>query len=315
MGRKTLTRRGVMIGMDAVGGLPGGRPRRNAVCARSDRIRRSADAAGIRRRIPPGVWPAPGYRLNHSIRCRRDRLLREQWRRCGTHQRRSDPQWSHSATGPVLAVGGNPNISDAAGVARGLGLAIGYPGQQQWRTGMLNLPVFLDNSPEGFYDRLLASKNDPATGKPDPAAMKEGQSQVRSELGNRAATPTVAARSSVHPRKRSPADLPRVGCSRARRAGGGCCTYVGNRVSTSAMFADARRMLFGVRCSLGSRAVSVARRRRESSTSIAIFAFRSGWASRCSDTGSRGMSKLRRGCKIGHCVELAGLASEVAGGH
>ena len=100
--------------------------------------------------------------------------------------------------------GDNPNISDAASVARGLGLAIGYPGQQQWRTGMLNLPVFLDNSPEGFYDRLLASKNDPATGKPDPAAMKEGQSQVRSELGNRAATPTVAARSSVHPRKRSP---------------------------------------------------------------------------------------------------------------
>ena len=41
----------------------------------------------------------------------------------------------------------------------------------QWRTAMLNLPVFPDNSPQGFYDRLLASKVDPATGKPDPAAM------------------------------------------------------------------------------------------------------------------------------------------------
>jgi catalase len=36
---------------------------------------------------------------------------------------------------------------------------------------MLNLPVFPDNSPQGFYDRLIASKTDPATGKPDPSAM------------------------------------------------------------------------------------------------------------------------------------------------
>ena len=36
---------------------------------------------------------------------------------------------------------------------------------------MLNLPVFPDNSPQGFYDRLVASKPVPATGKPDPAAM------------------------------------------------------------------------------------------------------------------------------------------------
>jgi catalase len=36
---------------------------------------------------------------------------------------------------------------------------------------MLNLPVFPDNSPRGFYDRLLASKIVPGTGKPDPAVM------------------------------------------------------------------------------------------------------------------------------------------------
>ena len=36
---------------------------------------------------------------------------------------------------------------------------------------MLNLPVFPDNSPQGFYDRLLASKTVPATGKPDPEVM------------------------------------------------------------------------------------------------------------------------------------------------
>ncbi len=68
--------------------------------------------------------------------------------------------------------GGDAHIADTAGAARGLGLAFGFPDGWQWRTAMLNLPVFPDNSPRGFYDRLLASKVVPGTGKPDPAAMK-----------------------------------------------------------------------------------------------------------------------------------------------
>src|ERR1700753_1942107 len=50
-------------------------------------------------------------------------------------------------------------------------MAFGFPGGQQWRMATLNLPVFLDNSPQGFYDRLIASAVGPGTGKPDPAAM------------------------------------------------------------------------------------------------------------------------------------------------
>jgi catalase len=67
--------------------------------------------------------------------------------------------------------GGNPNVTDMIDTARGLGLAFGFPGGEQWRTAMLNLPVFLDRSPQGCYDRLVASKISPATGKPDPQAM------------------------------------------------------------------------------------------------------------------------------------------------
>jgi catalase len=67
--------------------------------------------------------------------------------------------------------GGNPMMADAPAVARGLGLAFAFPDATQWRMAMLNLPVFVDHSPQGFYDRLFASKTDPATGKPDPAAM------------------------------------------------------------------------------------------------------------------------------------------------
>jgi catalase len=76
---------------------------------------------------------------------------------------------------PVLGrfslAGGNAHAVDAAATARGLGLAFGFPGGEQWRTAMLNIPVFPDNSPQGFYDRLLASKPSPGTGKPDPKAM------------------------------------------------------------------------------------------------------------------------------------------------
>ena len=67
--------------------------------------------------------------------------------------------------------GGHPGMADAPGAARSLGLAFAFPEATQWRTAMLNLPVFPDNSPQGFYDRLLASKVDPATAKPDPTAM------------------------------------------------------------------------------------------------------------------------------------------------
>ncbi|MCW2590510.1 MAG: catalase [Mycobacterium sp.] len=74
-------------------------------------------------------------------------------------------------TGRFSLTGGNPFVVDAPGAARGLGLAIGFPGAQQWRTAMLNLPVFPDNSAQGFYDRLFASQVVAGTGKPDPAKM------------------------------------------------------------------------------------------------------------------------------------------------
>jgi catalase len=76
-----------------------------------------------------------------------------------------------SVIGRFSLSGGDPFMADTAAAARGLGLAFAFPDGTQWRTAMLNLPVFPDNSAQGFDDRLLASKTVPATGKPDPAAM------------------------------------------------------------------------------------------------------------------------------------------------
>jgi catalase len=73
--------------------------------------------------------------------------------------------------GRFSLAGGDPQAADAASTARGLGLVFGFPGGQQWRMATLNLPVFLDNSPQGFYDRLIASAVVADTGKPNPAVM------------------------------------------------------------------------------------------------------------------------------------------------
>ena len=67
--------------------------------------------------------------------------------------------------------GGLPDQADTPTTVRGLGLLFQGPDGQQWRTAMINIPVFPDSTPQGFYDRLLASKPAPETGKPDPEKM------------------------------------------------------------------------------------------------------------------------------------------------
>ncbi len=73
--------------------------------------------------------------------------------------------------GRFSGAGGNPHTADSPAAGRGLGLVFGFPGSRQWRTAMLNLPVFPDPSPQSMYDRLVATAIVPGTGKPDPNAM------------------------------------------------------------------------------------------------------------------------------------------------
>jgi catalase len=68
--------------------------------------------------------------------------------------------------------GGQPYAADQQGTVRGLGLQFSLPDGEEWRTAMVNLPVFPVSTPQAFYERLLATKPDPKTGQPDPAKMK-----------------------------------------------------------------------------------------------------------------------------------------------
>jgi len=65
--------------------------------------------------------------------------------------------------------GGDPHASDALTDVRGLGLQFSLPDGEQWRTAMINLPVFPFKDPQAFYDNLVASQPDPNTHQPDPA--------------------------------------------------------------------------------------------------------------------------------------------------
>jgi catalase len=77
---------------------------------------------------------------------------------------------------PVVArfslAGGNPKAPDTAKSARGMALEFTLPDGSLQHMAMLNTPVFGAAHPQTFLDLMLAMKPDPATGKPDPEAMK-----------------------------------------------------------------------------------------------------------------------------------------------
>ncbi|HTA30056.1 MAG TPA: catalase family peroxidase [Candidatus Cybelea sp.] len=73
--------------------------------------------------------------------------------------------------GRISLAGGQPYQADTAHTVRSMALLFKLPDGEEWRTAMINIPVFVVNSTEGFYEQLLASAPDPATGKPDPAKM------------------------------------------------------------------------------------------------------------------------------------------------
>lgn len=66
---------------------------------------------------------------------------------------------------------GNPYAPDGSVPIRSLALRFTQSDGQQWRTGMNSMPVFPVATPEAFYQLQQAQSPDPATGKPNPAAV------------------------------------------------------------------------------------------------------------------------------------------------
>ncbi len=65
-----------------------------------------------------------------------------------------------------------PYQADKANTVRGLAISFMPAHGEEWRTAMINLPVFPFATPQAFYDQMLALAPDPATGKPNPARIQ-----------------------------------------------------------------------------------------------------------------------------------------------
>ena len=74
--------------------------------------------------------------------------------------------------GRFALAGGMPFQADAPAKVRSMALRLMPPGGQEWRMGINDIPVFPVRTPQEFQDLQLASRPDPATGKPDPTRVQ-----------------------------------------------------------------------------------------------------------------------------------------------
>jgi catalase len=109
-----------------------------------------------------------GFRLNHA----KGVCVNGSFESNGRGTRLSKAVVFKAGRVPIIGrfslAGGNPYVADAPEMVRGLGLLFKLPDGEEWRTAMINTAVFGVNTPQAFYDRLIATQPDPKTGKPDP---------------------------------------------------------------------------------------------------------------------------------------------------
>ena len=116
--------------------------------------------------------PHPGFRRNHA----KGVCVQGYFNSNGQGTALSKASIFQAGSVPVIGrfslAGGEPFAADAGLAIRGLGLLFKLPNGEEWRTAMVNLPVFPVRTPQAFYEQLLASAPDPATGQPAPAKME-----------------------------------------------------------------------------------------------------------------------------------------------
>ena len=76
------------------------------------------------------------------------------------------------ALGRLSIGGGDPLGAEAQARVRSLALQLDTDDGQQWRLAMNSFPFFAVSTPQAFAEQIVASRPDPATGKPDPAKMQ-----------------------------------------------------------------------------------------------------------------------------------------------
>jgi catalase len=113
----------------------------------------------------------PGFRRNHA----KGVCVTGSFESNGEGQAVSKAQVFARGRVPIVGrfalAGGKPYAADTPETVRSLAILFKQPDGEEWRTAMINIPVFLVNTPQAFNEFLVASSPDPATGKNIPGAM------------------------------------------------------------------------------------------------------------------------------------------------
>ncbi|CAD7733297.1 Catalase-related peroxidase [Xanthomonas hydrangeae] len=115
--------------------------------------------------------PHPGFRRAHT----KGVCVSGEFKASGKATWLSSARIFSQASTPVLGRmsigGGDPHGADGAARVRSMALLLRSDDGQEWRTAMNSFPFFVVATPAGFQALNVASKPDPATGKPDPAKL------------------------------------------------------------------------------------------------------------------------------------------------
>ena len=122
-----------------------------------------------------GMWP--GFRRNHA----KGVCITGHFDSNGQGMRLSKAAVFRPGQAPVIGrlslSGGHPYAADGPasvpGTVRSMALAFRPTDGEEWRVAMLDIPVFIVRDPGSFYQLLVASRPDPATGKPDAAKIQD----------------------------------------------------------------------------------------------------------------------------------------------
>jgi catalase len=113
---------------------------------------------------PPG-GPALGHRRNHAKGICFTGVFESNGAGSALSRAQVFARGQYPALGRFNLATVNPDAADATVRVRGMGLQISTPDGQEWRTAMINAPVFTVSTPRAFYELLLAA------GSKDPNAM------------------------------------------------------------------------------------------------------------------------------------------------
>jgi catalase len=116
--------------------------------------------------LAPPTGPSLGHRRNHA----KGICFTGEFTANGAGSELSKAQVFSSGQYPVLGrfnlATADANAADATARVRGLGIRISTPDGEEWRSAMIDAPVFPAATPQAFYELLLASASK------DPDAMK-----------------------------------------------------------------------------------------------------------------------------------------------